>query len=178
METTHLSLNQDAQETAAIIQDTMTKLEQLESTLEQVQNVSVDIQETLEDTAVSAAYVSDSFYRQSPLSFWWPYVWCPAVSLVLGSYGLPPSVTRNVVLVTLGMLLVFASLEMCLTNIFQGEFAGFTLSSFQSVHSSLSSIQVPGVSGFLSTWGGSSPANDTDDTRAGTDNDTEVSQDI
>ncbi|KAI2609634.1 uncharacterized protein GGS25DRAFT_530719 [Hypoxylon fragiforme] len=160
LETTHLSLNQDAQETAAIIQDTMTKLEQLESTLEQVQNVSVDIQETLEDTAVSAAYVSDSFYRQSPLSSWWPYVWCPAVSLVLGSYGLPPSVTRNVVLVTLG------------------EFAGFTLSSFQSVHSSLSSIQVPGVSGFLSTWGGSSPANDTDDTRAGTDNDTEVSQDI
>lgn len=33
---------------------------------------------------------------------WWPYVICPAVSLVLGSYGLPPSMLRNLGLIAAG----------------------------------------------------------------------------
>lgn len=39
---------------------------------------------------------------------WWPYVICPAFSLVMGSYGLPPSVTRNIALIALGETFGFA----------------------------------------------------------------------
>lgn len=33
---------------------------------------------------------------------WWPYVICPVASLTLGSYGLQPSLARNLVLLGLG----------------------------------------------------------------------------
>ena len=33
---------------------------------------------------------------------WWPYVACPAATLVLGSYGLAPSAVRNLALVGVG----------------------------------------------------------------------------
>ncbi len=59
----------------------------------------------LETTAASAISVHDSL---SPLRLaggrWWPYIVCPAASLVMGSYGLPPSAFRNLALVVLGEL--------------------------------------------------------------------------
>ncbi|KAI0450963.1 hypothetical protein F5B21DRAFT_488987 [Xylaria acuta] len=80
--------------------------------LQQAQNITNEILNTLEDTAASAAAVSDGFLGQSSLKSWWLYIWCPVVSLVMGSYGLPPSMLRNLGLIALG------------------ETAGFIISSF------------------------------------------------
>ncbi|KAI1758415.1 hypothetical protein F4782DRAFT_478061 [Xylaria castorea] len=89
--------------------------------LQQVQNITNEILNTLEDTAASAAAAGDRFLSQSSLKSWWLYIWCPVVSLVMGSYGLPPSMLRNLGLIALG------------------ETAGFVISSFpfvsfESVH--------------------------------------------
>ncbi|KAI1410721.1 hypothetical protein F5Y13DRAFT_192048 [Hypoxylon sp. FL1857] len=67
----------------------------------QASNITNEILDTLEDTAVSAANVGNSIFKQSSSSSWWPYIWCPAASIVLGSYGLPPSATRNFALLAL-----------------------------------------------------------------------------
>ncbi|KAG5993337.1 hypothetical protein E4U43_003531 [Claviceps pusilla] len=40
-------------------------------------------------------------------AIWWPYVICPVTSLTLGSYGLQPSLTRNLALLGLGELAGF-----------------------------------------------------------------------
>lgn len=71
--------------------------------LQQAQNMTHEILSTLEDTASSAATISDTFTTESSVASWWPFVWCPAASLVMGSYGLAPSATRNLALVALGM---------------------------------------------------------------------------
>ncbi|KAI1769397.1 hypothetical protein GGR53DRAFT_461557 [Hypoxylon sp. FL1150] len=84
--------------------------------LHQARNITNEIRDTLEDTAASANYVGKSFFKQSSTSSWWPYIWGPAASLVLGSYGLPPSASRNIALLTFG------------------EVAGFAFSSFRSLY--------------------------------------------
>lgn len=43
--------------------------------------------------------------RDYSRSSWWPYLVCPAVTLVMGSYGLPPSVLRNMGLIALGQFI-------------------------------------------------------------------------
>ncbi|KAH8161112.1 hypothetical protein CIB48_g7138 [Xylaria polymorpha] len=70
--------------------------------LRQAQNITNEILNTLEDTAASAAAVGDGFLGQTSLKSWWLYIWCPVVSLVMGSYGLPPSMLRNFGLIALG----------------------------------------------------------------------------
>ncbi|KAI0439666.1 hypothetical protein F4803DRAFT_530115 [Xylaria telfairii] len=80
--------------------------------LQQAQNITNEILNTLEDTAASAAAMGDGFLGQTSLKSWWLYIWCPVVSLVMGSYGLPPSMLRNFGLIALG------------------ETAGFIISSF------------------------------------------------
>ncbi|KAI8964544.1 hypothetical protein F5Y11DRAFT_345479 [Daldinia sp. FL1419] len=98
------------------------------SSLQQARNITNDIFEALEGTAASASRIGNSFLKQSPTLSWWPYIWCPATSLVLGSYGLPPSAMRNLVLLALG------------------EVAGLTISSIHSY--------APGMelSALLDTW--------------------------
>ncbi|KAI1480992.1 hypothetical protein F4774DRAFT_66717 [Daldinia eschscholtzii] len=98
------------------------------SLLHEAHNITNDILVTLEDTAASAANVNNSILKQSSDSSWWPYIWCPAASLVLGSYGLPPSVMRNLALLTLG------------------EVAGLTISTMQSA-------PIIKLSTLLYTWG-------------------------
>ncbi|KAH9907187.1 hypothetical protein F4778DRAFT_526207 [Xylariomycetidae sp. FL2044] len=85
-----------------------TKYKDHANLLQEAQNMTNDILYILEDTASSAATVGDSFARQSAATFWWPYIWCPAASLVMGSYGLPPSALRNIGLVALGEVAGFA----------------------------------------------------------------------
>jgi hypothetical protein len=79
-----------------------TKQEAHAELLHEVGNITIVILETLGETASSATVISDAFsgYR-APTSLWL-YVGCPVASLVLGSYGLPPSLLRNIVLVALG----------------------------------------------------------------------------
>ncbi|KAI2633316.1 hypothetical protein GGS21DRAFT_491037 [Xylaria nigripes] len=69
--------------------------------LKGAQNITKDIYKSLADAAASAATVGNLFLENS-LTSWWPYIWCPMVSLVMGSYGLPPSLLRNLGLVALG----------------------------------------------------------------------------
>ena len=64
-------------------------------------NVTFDLLDTLEAVSASAATVKKSLVSQ-PSSKWWPFIICPAASLVMGSYGLPPSVMRNMFLVAFG----------------------------------------------------------------------------
>ncbi|KAI0386445.1 hypothetical protein F5Y04DRAFT_290077 [Hypomontagnella monticulosa] len=106
--------------------------------LNQARNLTDEILGSLEETAASVTYVGNSI-KQSPTSSWWPYVWCPAASLILGSYGLPPSATRNLVLIALG------------------EVAGLTVSSIQSIHRDVSSSSFVKFSTLLYTWGPPSP---------------------
>lgn len=70
--------------------------------LHETQNMTNGILISLEETAGAASAINNAFTRQSFATSWWPYIWCPAVSLVLGSYGLPPSAIRNAALVALG----------------------------------------------------------------------------
>ncbi|KAG5977412.1 hypothetical protein E4U55_006833 [Claviceps digitariae] len=59
---------------------------------------------------------------------WWPYVICPVASLTLGSYGLPPSLTRNLALLGLGKKQDALDVVWGLTDSSTGELAGFFLS--------------------------------------------------
>ncbi|KAI1077241.1 hypothetical protein F5B20DRAFT_552825 [Whalleya microplaca] len=83
--------------------------------LRQAQNMTNDILDSLEDTAVIATRVNNSVRKESSATTWWPYIWCPLASLTMGSYGLPPSAMRNLGLVALG------------------EVAGFMVSSIHSL---------------------------------------------
>ena len=68
----------------------------------QAQNITNDILDTLESTVSSATGIKGSLLQDSTISRWWPHIVYPAASLVMGSYGLPPSTFRNLGLVALG----------------------------------------------------------------------------
>lgn len=72
--------------------------------LVQANNMTNDMLDTLEATAAATSTIQNSFRGYGELGVWWPYIVCPAVSLVMGSYGLPPSILRNIGLFTLGEL--------------------------------------------------------------------------
>ncbi|KAI0835114.1 hypothetical protein F5Y06DRAFT_306467 [Hypoxylon sp. FL0890] len=117
-----------------ISENLVTKYDDHTNLLREASNITNEILDTLEDTAASATYVVNSI-KQSSASSWWPYIWCPAASIVLGSYGLPPSVTRNVALLALG------------------EIAGFTYSSIQSLRLDFSSFPTTRIPTLLYVWG-------------------------
>ncbi|KAI3321179.1 hypothetical protein HD806DRAFT_198165 [Xylariaceae sp. AK1471] len=109
------SLEQGMQRLIDISDGLTSKYDTHTDLLEQAQNITNEILDTLGDTAASAATLGDAFQGHSSLTSWWPYIWCPAASLVMGSYGLPPSMLRNIGLVALG------------------ETAGFIISSLSSL---------------------------------------------
>lgn len=133
LELRQANLEEGMQRLIGITENLAVKYDDHTSLLHQARNITNDILETLEDTAAEAANVGNSILKQSSVSSWWPYVWCPAASLVLGSYGLPPSAMRNLVLLTLG------------------EVAGLTISSMKS------SAPTIKLSTLLYTWGNSFP---------------------
>jgi len=90
--------------------------------LAQAQNMTNNILDTLESTATSAAGIKGSLSRDDGVSSWWPLLVCPTASLVMGSYGLPPSAVRNLGLVTLGWVL---GLVISFWNRLDGDFAHF-----------------------------------------------------
>ncbi|KAK3384194.1 hypothetical protein B0T24DRAFT_74671 [Lasiosphaeria ovina] len=79
-----------------------TKYEDQAYVLMQANNLTNDILDSLEDTATAAALVSNSFLSNSTSGSWWPFVVFPSASLIMGSYGLPPSMLRNFGLLALG----------------------------------------------------------------------------
>ena len=70
--------------------------------LKQAQLRADQILGTLDSAASSATLFQSSVWRTFGFTGWWPYIYCPVASLVMGSYGLPPSASRNIVLVGLG----------------------------------------------------------------------------
>ncbi len=75
--------------------------------LDQANNKTYEVLDTLEATAAKAASVNESLQQESKSSGWWPYIVCPTASLVMGSYGLPPSAFRNLGLLALGEVIGF-----------------------------------------------------------------------
>ncbi|KAI1178362.1 hypothetical protein F4777DRAFT_538450 [Nemania sp. FL0916] len=63
--------------------------------LQQAENTTAKIHENL-------GRLATEFSGSGSFASLWPHIWCPLASLVLGSYGLPASLLRNVVLVVLG----------------------------------------------------------------------------
>ncbi|UKZ55223.1 hypothetical protein TrVGV298_009042 [Trichoderma virens] len=71
------------------------------------QQTASDLIDILDSASSSAVTLRSSIYSGFGWGSWWPYVFCPLTSLVVGSYGLPPSATRNIVLISLGEMAGF-----------------------------------------------------------------------
>lgn len=70
--------------------------------LTDAQKKSEDILVALDKMANSASDVSGSLKGPSSWMKWVPYLICPTGTLLMGSYGLPPSAGRNLVLIGIG----------------------------------------------------------------------------
>ncbi|ORY61385.1 uncharacterized protein BCR38DRAFT_525794 [Pseudomassariella vexata] len=121
------NLEQGMQRLVHISENLSDKYDDHTNFLQQAQNMTEKILYSLGETVTSAATMGDAFSRQSSAKSWWPYIWCPAASLVMGSYGLPPSAVRNLALVALG------------------EAAGFVVSFVPSISLEISSFSLWGV---------------------------------
>ncbi|KAK5653333.1 hypothetical protein OQA88_9024 [Cercophora sp. LCS_1] len=66
-------------------------------------NITNDLLDTLEVTAQTATVVNKSFF-EGKSGGWLPFIICPIVTIIAGSYGLEPSVIRNLGLLALGEL--------------------------------------------------------------------------
>lgn len=70
--------------------------------LEEAQQQALQVLNTLDSVQATAVTFKSTLIGGFGLTKWWPYVFCPIMTLVVGSYGLPPSAVRNVVLVSVG----------------------------------------------------------------------------
>lgn len=63
--------------------------------LAQASNETSGILDKLEATAAASTTIQQSYVARSAAAGWWPYFACPVISIIMGSYGLPPSILRN-----------------------------------------------------------------------------------
>ncbi|PFH62402.1 hypothetical protein XA68_13841 [Ophiocordyceps unilateralis] len=70
--------------------------------LERAQQSALQLSDTLLSASASAENFRNSLLGGFGLVKWWPCFVFPAMLLIVGSYGLPPSAARNIVLVCLG----------------------------------------------------------------------------
>ena len=94
--------------------------------LRKAQSGADQILRILDTAAASASTLTSSFSSAFAIQGWWPYIYCPAASLLMGSYGLPPSAVRNIALFGIG------------------EIAGFFLSNISNILSSFRSFTISG----------------------------------
>ncbi|KAL2264640.1 hypothetical protein VTJ83DRAFT_7150 [Remersonia thermophila] len=116
------SLQQQIQGMNRLVATTETlaaKFQDHSNMLGQANNLTNDILDTLEETVAVASSMQESFLTRVTTKSWWPFVVFPTASLVMGSYGLPPSMVRNI-----GLLAV-------------GEVVGFVVSSYEQITGSL-----------------------------------------
>lgn len=71
--------------------------------LRDVHEMAERILETLTSVSLSLGSLRGFLLGARRYSRWWPCVVCPATTLVVGSYGLPPSTMRNLLLFVLGV---------------------------------------------------------------------------
>ncbi|KAL2755907.1 hypothetical protein ACRALDRAFT_2106194 [Sodiomyces alcalophilus JCM 7366] len=96
--------------------------------LDRAQERTDGILQTLREASESASAVQSSFVKSGQAS-WWPFVVCPTISLMMGSYGLPPSIYRNLGLIALGLTRCLRLRLIVADNLpFAGEFAGLAVS--------------------------------------------------
>ncbi|EAA28446.1 hypothetical protein GE21DRAFT_9278 [Neurospora crassa] len=119
------NLEQGMDRLLAVTETLATKYEDQTQRLQQASNITNDILDILENTAEAASSVNESLLTGASSRSWWPYIVCPTASLVMGSYGLPPSAVRNLALLALG------------------EVAGFMISSFEQIAGALQSFEAP-----------------------------------
>ncbi|WQF86175.1 Putative nuclear fusion protein Kar5 [Colletotrichum destructivum] len=101
---TELAGRQDHLEKANVTEDLSSKYESHTDNLDLAQRLSGSLLETLDDLVISTSDVRGSLSHRSSWTSWLPYLMCPAASLLMGSYGLPPSAVRNFGLIVLGEL--------------------------------------------------------------------------
>ncbi|CAI6081663.1 unnamed protein product [Clonostachys chloroleuca] len=70
--------------------------------LREAERRAKEILVTLYTAANSADSIQNSITRRLGIQSWGPYLYCPAATLMLGSYRLPPSMARNMALIALG----------------------------------------------------------------------------
>ena len=73
-----------------------------QQTLEESQAKSEAILGTLNQAGDSAEALQSSLPGRWGFLGSWPYLVCPAATLIMGSYGLPPSIFRNMGLIAMG----------------------------------------------------------------------------
>lgn len=106
--------------------------------LDQAQEKTEVILQTLNKASESASAVQSSIGTPG-WAGWWPFVVCPTLSLMMGSYGLPPSIFRNLGLIALGLTQCLClSLILAYSPSHTGEFAGLAISYAEHLSSFLS----------------------------------------
>ncbi|CAK7198575.1 hypothetical protein SEUCBS139899_001238 [Sporothrix eucalyptigena] len=76
--------------------------------LAKAKTLTNDMLDTIEATVAATSTIQNMVWTYLGLASWWPYIVCPVISLIAGSYGLPPSILRNFGLLTLGELAAVA----------------------------------------------------------------------
>ncbi|KAK1759586.1 nuclear fusion protein KAR5 [Echria macrotheca] len=69
-------------------------------------NITNDLLDTLEVSTATVESLTQSL-GTAGVGHWWSFIFYPAVTLVLGSYGLEPSMTRNLALIAIGEAIAF-----------------------------------------------------------------------
>ncbi|TKW58457.1 hypothetical protein CTA1_3844, partial [Colletotrichum tanaceti] len=100
------NISQGLERLLDVTEDLSSKYESHTDNLDLAQRLSGSLLETLDDMVVSTSDVRGSLSRRSSWTSWLPYIMCPAASLLMGSYGLPPSAIRNFGLIVLGKIIV------------------------------------------------------------------------
>jgi hypothetical protein len=85
--------------------DLLVKYDNHESRLDKAFRKTGQVLDILDATAASATGLQSSVFSSFGLSGVWPYIICPFLSLAMGSYGLQPSLVRNIWLVGFGKFL-------------------------------------------------------------------------
>ncbi|KDN72023.1 putative nuclear membrane fusion protein Kar5 [Colletotrichum sublineola] len=133
-----------------ITEDLSSRYESHTEKLDLAQQISGGILETLDDMVISTSEVRNSLGHGASWTSWMPYIICPAASLLMGSYGLPPSATRNIGLILLGEL--FSAIRFIVLHAHlsaTGEITGFVISSAQNFTLSVLNISRPGLPPFI-----------------------------
>ncbi|KAK2603502.1 hypothetical protein QQS21_004271 [Conoideocrella luteorostrata] len=87
-----------------------------EGLLKSTYNRTLQIVSSLETATLSISTLQTPLTQLGGIS-WWPYIICPVASLIFGSYGLQPSITRNMILLGAGEI---AGFMMASASTYQG----------------------------------------------------------
>lgn len=104
-------LSANLERLAATTDNLSSKYEDHTHAITEANNMTNEILETLESVAGTAAMIEEadrSRWGNPGFGGWMPYIFSPAVTLFLGSYGLAPSAIRNLGLVALGEIVGFS----------------------------------------------------------------------